>query len=463
MTKSKKTPEPQEGEIVSPAVVEPKQEEPTTETVVAVKTDSIQSLTSVMSTDQLKAAVAVQKEQRAILIEFVKDQLIEGSDFGKIHVSNNCQHKYELEKCKLSGHWSKDCLFKPGQEKIFSLLGITTKLKVDRDTLEMLGNPTGTIAYICEMFKGDVSLGEGRGSCSVGGGLNRDSNSATKIAEKRARMDACLTLGFSEFFTQDMDDPDYRRGAVDETGKSIDDTPTKAETPPPAPKPVMTANTRASREYISKLFTMIKDEGFSDRETITEIIRVNGFDPTRLTMGNIKDLAQRIKSKSYAIPARARQHTVDIVNDNDPILELEGEEFDKAFAESLDAAIGDDEGQTPPPAAPSEPIDPPAPTEAPEPTPAETTSSMVQEVFPGATQLNVKPTEPSLLTEDMKQDIMNRFLSLSLDGEDRIKRFLMLAYGSTSAPVTDQQWFDFDAYLQRVLDMDPSELDSLLS
>ena len=27
-----------------------------------------------------------------------------------------------------------------------------------------------------------------------------------KIAEKQARMDACLTLGFSEYFTQDLDD-----------------------------------------------------------------------------------------------------------------------------------------------------------------------------------------------------------------------------------------------------------------
>lgn len=461
MTKKQDKAVATEGEVIPPAEVVTPAVEPKTETSI-VKTDSIQSLTSVMSTDDLRAAVAIQKEQRAILVEFVKDQLVDGTDYGKIHVAKNCPNKWSPQDCKVKGHWSKDCLFKPGQEKIFSLLGITSELGTDSETLAMLGNPIGTIAYICKMYKGDSFLGEGRGSCEVGGGLNRDSNSATKIAEKRARMDACLALGFSEFFTQDMDDPDYRNNMTDEA-----QPPVKQPEPPKPATPVLTAKSRAPREYVVKMFGAFKAEGFTDRDTVTAIMKLNGVDPAMMTMGDVKMLAEKITKKSYAVPASAMKGNQeppmtppdDVVYDD--IQDMSPEEMDQALSQAMDNA-GIDEPPVQEPATVIE-TPPAAPVKTDDELMAETTIDLVQSVFPGAKPLPIKSETTALLTESLKQEIMNKFLSLGIDGADKINRFTMLAYGSTDAPSTEKQWMDFDGYLSNVLDMDPSELDSLLS
>lgn len=158
------------------------------------------ALTSQLSLPALKRAVRDEKAKRQIIIDFVRDQLVEGTDFGKIHISKNCPNKYA---CKLSAHLSKNNLFKPGQEKIFSLFQINSRLEKDNETLDMVGHGKGVIAYVCRAYRDGQLVAEGRGASSVG----EDANKAIKMAEKRARMDACLSLGFSEFFTQDLEDP----------------------------------------------------------------------------------------------------------------------------------------------------------------------------------------------------------------------------------------------------------------
>lgn len=158
-----------------------------------------------MTTAELREAVAEETERRKIMIDYVKSQLVAGVDYGKIHIAKNCSSQY---KCTNAHHFSKDNLFKPGMEKILSLMKLKSTLERDEETVSMLKD-TGwnkpTVAYKCVLAQNGMVMGEGRGAAEVGEG-GKNVNSTVKIAEKRARMDATLSLGFSEFFTQDLED-----------------------------------------------------------------------------------------------------------------------------------------------------------------------------------------------------------------------------------------------------------------
>jgi hypothetical protein len=154
---------------------------------------TVQQAIATMPTDDLQKAVNLAAERKRIIREFVQSQLEAGKDFGTIEVKTRNGGSAQ----------TKPVLFKSGMEKIFSLFEIRSELAKDVDTLEMVGK-TGVIAYLCKLYRGEQLVGEGRGACEVA--EKGRVNDAIKIAEKRARMDACLNLGFSEYFTQDLDD-----------------------------------------------------------------------------------------------------------------------------------------------------------------------------------------------------------------------------------------------------------------
>jgi hypothetical protein len=148
---------------------------------------------SKFSPDQLKEAVALEADRRKIIRDFVRAQLEESKDYGTIPVRSKSGLVTQ----------SKPVLFKSGMEKIFSLFNVVSALEKDSETIEMIGKP-GVIAYKCVLTRAGQFIGEGRGACDIA--EKGRINDAIKIAEKRSRMDACLNLGFSEYFTQDLED-----------------------------------------------------------------------------------------------------------------------------------------------------------------------------------------------------------------------------------------------------------------
>lgn len=160
---------------------------------------------------QLQAQMERDQKIRAIVTEYIKNNMVEGKDYGSIQIK---------------GATSKPSLFKPGAEKFCGLFKIRPTFKKDIETVEMLGNKPGIIAYICELVdsRGGV-IGEGRGSSSVNpDGADFDVNKAVKIAEKRAQIDAVLRAGgLSDFFTQDMEDaPRDSNGEAKMVGPATD-------------------------------------------------------------------------------------------------------------------------------------------------------------------------------------------------------------------------------------------------
>lgn len=268
-----------------------------------------------VTTDNLKNALVAQTEQRVLIKQFIMHHLVEGVDFGRIHVVKNCANQYT---CTNKYHYGKDMLFKPGQEKIFSLFGITSQLERDEETYKMLPDTKNLVAYICKAMRGDTIVAEGRGAAILGD-KGRDVNSTIKIAEKRARMDACLALGFSEYFSQDLDDPDYaaqrdqanQRAAAELAAKHPEEMPPEPVPPKPGdnlkPRPAMEL---ASQEEKAELYKAFLKAGL-DKDEQLEVLAVNGItEPQNMTSGAARGMIRKLNENAFKRPEPKSQDVV---------------------------------------------------------------------------------------------------------------------------------------------------------
>jgi hypothetical protein len=144
--------------------------------------------------EAFSSGLARRKENRARLMEWVRDALVEGIDFGCIPTRRGA---------------SKPSLWKPGAEKICGMLGITVHFPTlhDYEQAALQGVQPVHIIVRCELQDAGgrvVADGVGARSLKQDGG---DINKALKMAEKSAHIDATLRMaGLSEVFTQDLED-----------------------------------------------------------------------------------------------------------------------------------------------------------------------------------------------------------------------------------------------------------------
>jgi len=100
----------------------------------------------------------------------------------------------------------KKSLAKGGAEKLASIYNLIAIFEKDKESLDMLGNAKGLIAFVCTLSKFGVIAGQGRGSDTLERNSN-DPNKALKMTQKRAFVDAVIrTTGLSDIFTQDIED-----------------------------------------------------------------------------------------------------------------------------------------------------------------------------------------------------------------------------------------------------------------
>jgi hypothetical protein len=167
------------------------------------------------------------RQNRAALMAWVRDALVDGLDFGKIHVvhRSKCQAGKD---CKNPAHFSKPSLFKPGAEKICGMLGVTVRYPTlqDYERAALTGANLSQIIIRCEII--DASgrvVADGVGARIIAQD-NGDINKALKMAEKSAHIDATLRMaGLSEVFTQDIEDMLQRREAESvQTAETVLDT-----------------------------------------------------------------------------------------------------------------------------------------------------------------------------------------------------------------------------------------------
>ncbi len=193
---------------------------------------------------ELTVRIHDETKMRALLTKFITNHMKDGVDFGRIHISKNCQDKWNCKYEKNPGHFSKPSLFKPGAEKVSSLFHLRAAYAKDLETWEMAGSIPGLFCYKCELIDGSGAVaGEGRGSCSAAE-KQGNQNNAIKIAEKRAKVDAVLSTGaLSDFFTQDLEDMNITDDTpiYHTTGKPT--LPAKPITPAPIATPAASNTT----------------------------------------------------------------------------------------------------------------------------------------------------------------------------------------------------------------------------
>lgn len=252
-----------------------------------------------LSTEQLKNALEVQTEQRGLIKDFVQKHLVKGTDYGQIHVVKNCQAEIQKRgSCEQQSHFSKAILYKPGQEKIFSLFSLTNDLVRDEETIQMLEGTKGLVAYKCIVYRNDQKIAEGRGAAVVGDN-RRDANATIKIAEKRARMDACLALGFSEYFAQDLDDPDYQS----QRQMAQEEAAARAEAEGPYGLPPRDSNLPADTQERTVLARLFVKLGITDQKEQLETLKVNGIaDPKKMTSGQIRTVIKKFGRNTFTRP-----------------------------------------------------------------------------------------------------------------------------------------------------------------
>lgn len=108
----------------------------------------------------------------------------------------------------------KPTLLKPGAEKILMMMGLRSEFEIVDSTRDF---EKGFFQYQvrCKLFKGDILITEGLGSCNTRERkyLKMDpytaDNTVLKMAKKRALVDAALLVAsLSDVFTQDIEDLD---------------------------------------------------------------------------------------------------------------------------------------------------------------------------------------------------------------------------------------------------------------
>lgn len=171
---------------------------------------------------EFRGALVRRGENRKSLIDWIREALVDGVDYGKIHTKKKteCRHKGppvctpELEPY----HWSKPTLRKPGAEKICGMLGINPTFPTlkDYEQLALQGMEIKSIILRCHLLTADERvIAEGIGARNVEMDYG-DLNKALKMAAKSAQIDATLRCaGLSEIFTQDLEDM-APQGATDE-------------------------------------------------------------------------------------------------------------------------------------------------------------------------------------------------------------------------------------------------------
>lgn len=160
-----------------------------------------------MPPEQFKAGLTRRGDNRRLLFEWLKANMIRDVDYGKIHTwgKQKCPHG---NQCTIASHWSKDTLFQPGAEKICGMLGlrITFPNLHKYEEAALAGVKIETVIIRCELLSSAGAIvGEGIGADSVQNNYG-DLNKTLKMAAKSGLVMATIkTGGMSELFTLDLD------------------------------------------------------------------------------------------------------------------------------------------------------------------------------------------------------------------------------------------------------------------
>lgn len=228
--------------------------------VVTLPNTSIRVSPLDLPTEHFSAALSRRKQNRHLLMEWLRTSLVNGVDYGSIHIvgRDRCQLTQlgRVNDCKEASHWSKPALFKAGAEKITGMLGMTVNFPSlpDYEAAVFGEVPITVIVMRCELkdAHGHV-VAEGVGARNLRQDCG-DINKSFKMVEKSAHIDATLRLaGLSEMFTQDLDDRPPEPEMVSDEAAFTRSLPKRQPAPPvskPAPSQSASTSSPTARRVV---------------------------------------------------------------------------------------------------------------------------------------------------------------------------------------------------------------------
>lgn len=159
------------------------------------------------STEVVAAVLERRGANRAKLIEWVRANLKEGSDYGVIK--------------------QRKSLWKAGAEKISGMLGLQVSWPDLHEELDRLRGGVEIMFLSCELLRDGIVQAQGAGARRVNDD-DGDWNKAIKMCKKSAMIDAVLNVaGLSEVFTQDVDENLDREAISEAAQNALFDVATK--------------------------------------------------------------------------------------------------------------------------------------------------------------------------------------------------------------------------------------------
>lgn len=237
--------------------------------------------------EHFSAGLERRKQNRHLLMEWLRTALVDGVDFGRIHVASKerCQFAKQgrIKECTDPYHWSKQVLYKSGAERISGMLGMTVHFPSLPDYEKAVISQTviTTILMRCELrdAQGRV-VAEGVGARSLSQDYG-DLNKSLKMVEKSAHIDATLRLaGLSEVFTQDIED----RAILDEDEPKSEIPPKQKQALRKSPAKAASVATSASKATDATPATPSSTEIISPQELVSlrQRIAQHGFTEKRV-------------------------------------------------------------------------------------------------------------------------------------------------------------------------------------
>jgi len=268
-------------------------------------------------TEFFSAGLDRRKRNRALLMEWLRTALVEGVDFGRIHIAgkDRCQlvRMGRVHECKDPGHWSKPALFKAGAEKITGMLGMTVHyptLPAYEDAF-LAQADIRTIMLRCELRDANghvVAQGAGARQISQDYG---DLNKTLKMVAKSAHIDATLRLaGLSEVFTQDLEDRPSAEGAdVDGCAQPLSRPSQRPAAKAPPRQPLATTNELIGVEQLQALRQAIADHGFTEQRVLNWLHQATKGQVSRLEQLPLPMLTTLHKKLGQWADAEAAAHS----------------------------------------------------------------------------------------------------------------------------------------------------------
>jgi len=267
-----------------------------------------------LPTEFFSAGLDRRKRNRALLMEWLRTDLVDGVDFGRIHIAgkDRCQlvRMGRVHECKDPGHWSKPALFKAGAEKITGMLGMTVHyptLPAYEDAF-LAQADIRTIMLRCELrdAHGHV-VAQGAGARHISQDYG-DLNKTLKMVAKSAHIDATLRLaGLSEVFTQDLEDRPLAGDS--DVAVTAPTTPSRPPAKAPPRQPLATTNELIGVEQLQDLREAIADHGFAEQRVLNWLYQATKGQVSRLDQLPLPMLTTLHKKLGQWADAEAATHT----------------------------------------------------------------------------------------------------------------------------------------------------------